>query len=150
MLAAMSDAALAAFEDYEESTLREVFAINASACGAVNEKATIVDAAGRKFKAPAVWSGDLRPIEAKTALLLATYIKALRLNVDPASLFKNEVRVSDGVADYWLPIQEQILPMFKKEVGKEGSALLYVAFIGCYKDRVVVTINEFQGAGSGP
>jgi len=75
LVLAMSGVASAAFEDYEQSTLSQVFSLNASACAAANEKTSIVDAAGRGFKVPAVWSGDIRPVEPKTAALLEMYAK---------------------------------------------------------------------------
>lgn len=138
--------ALADFDDYKPSTLKDVFAIDHEGCSKLTEKQFVADMLRQVFTVSATWTGDVRPIRAKSSRILEQYGAATRLPADMKQLFQHEVRVRDAGADYWLPIQEPILPMFTKEVGSDGVATLYVAFLGCHNEGVV-TINEFHAAG---
>ncbi|MBI1213874.1 MAG: hypothetical protein GC190_20625 [Alphaproteobacteria bacterium] len=142
-LAASGSSAFAAFDDYKPSSLKDVFAIDKNACDALGEKEVVVDVLRQVFRVPAVWSGEIRPIDPRTQNIISAYGKSLH-QPTWGDLFKQEIRVSDGGVDYWLAIQSTIVEAFKSEVHKGGAVELCVAFYGCWPKHPVASVNEFQ------
>ena len=61
-----------------------------------------------------------------------------------ARTYQKEIQVEENGRTYWLPIQNILLEPLEKEVGKNGTVELWVAFIGSIEEDLVFLVNEFQ------
>jgi hypothetical protein len=136
-----------AYDEYQTSTLKAVFALADSQCDKPKQLAVV--AAKMAFRVRATWTGDIRSIDpAKLELLqIAEKSNAVRFAISMTDLFKREVRVTENGAGYWLPIQEPIVRYFEDEASGGKQATLFVMYVGCNTKQgnaVIVTLNEFD------
>jgi hypothetical protein len=142
-----------AYDDYKPSTLSEVFAIGENACGELDQYTTALVNGKNAFRVAASWNGETREISEDILAILSLHedVKRPKLTkqVPFRDMFRTEVPVTHDGREFWLPIQEQILEAFKKEVGPVKQVTLYVLYFGCNAKKplsVAVAIAEFQAA----
>ncbi len=153
VVAAMPASAQFHYDDYKPSTLRDVFAIGEKECGGMEQNMVGIPTDKQAFRVEASWNGKTRQISQDMSALIKLYEEILRpkltKQVSFHDMFKTEVLVTDNGREFWLPIQEQILEAFKKEVAPVKQVRLYVLYLGCAAKKpvpVAVAISEFQAA----
>jgi len=64
------------------------------------------------------------------------------------SMYKHECLFSEGTDEYWMPIQEQLIPFLEDEVAEGEEATIYVRWIGVNRETAeidwVFWISEFN------
>ena len=74
---------------------------------------------------------------------------AVSLRVDPAALtaFQHELLFREDTLDFWLPVQEVLVPSFRAELRRGDSATLFVLWVGAWgaikEINWVFIVNEF-------
>jgi len=120
LIGTMPASAQFAWDDYEPSTLGDVFAIGENECREKDQNSFGIATGKQAFRVTASWDGETREIsqDVLEVLLLYEDIRRPGLTKQIAfiDMFKTEVRVTDSGREFWLPVQEHILEAFKKEV----------------------------------
>jgi hypothetical protein len=97
-----------------------------------------------KYKVIATFSRKLRPLSEDTKKFLNNYAKALPSSRNLMETYKNEFLVQDNGKEYWIPVQEPLIPAMGQEL-KEGQRFeLYLAVIGGTSNRCVFIATEFN------
>ncbi|MFQ5960013.1 MAG: hypothetical protein ACE5K9_02780 [Candidatus Methylomirabilales bacterium] len=104
----------------------------------------VIEAGSFKYRVRVTYTGEQREIKASVKDLISKWVKSLGLNPKLLTLFKHEILVREGSGQYWLPIQEQLLPHVARELRVGGPVDLYVMHVGSTKTELVFIVNEFQ------
>ena len=96
------------------------------------------------------YTGKVRSLTKPSSNLM--YWVSHSLNVKPQFFdqFNQEMLVIENGVEYWLPVQKQLLPHFKKEAKPGTNILIFVTYFGANhspKDHHIdwlLTINEFS------
>lgn len=104
----------------------------------------VVEAGIFKYRVRVTYTGQQREMTANVKQLLGHWVRALGHDPKILDLFKNEILIREGTSQYWLPIQETLLPFLAKEVKPGGAVELYIIMIGSAKTEWVFAVNEFQ------
>lgn len=90
------------------------------------------------------YTGQHRGIKASVRDLIVKWVKSLGHNPKVLDLFKHEILVRERSSQYWLPIQEQLLPHVAQELRPGHLVDLYIMRVGSTKMEWVFIVNEFQ------
>lgn len=108
-----------------------------------------VDWGSDPVRARVIYTGISRPTLKAKQHFIAFYMESLG-TPEAAKKFMTEMLfIEDGVK-FWLPIQDVLLPYFKKELHKEESVVLFADWIGTiYPDQGgnrlhIFLVNEFE------
>jgi len=68
------------------------------------------------------------------------------LQIDPklASLYQQEIRVSEGKRVHWIPIQEQLFPYINQELVRNDTIELFIILTGKVESEFVFIATEFE------
>ncbi len=109
------------------------------------EEADWVIAAGSfKYRVRVRYTGQQRDIRVSVKQLIANWVKSLDLNPKLLDLFEQEILVHEAGSQYWLPIQEKLLPHVAREIRTGDLVDLYIMRVGSTKTESVFIVNEFQ------
>ena len=61
-----------------------------------------------------------------------------------ADAFKREVKVREGGVDYWLPVQEVLVPAMTSELRQGEEIELFVIYVGQVDGRHLFLVNAFE------
>ncbi len=146
-------AALASgWESYEPVTLAQVIAVHADV-GGVDR---VINTAEEKYRVQVTHLGGRRPLPESTRTLIVDWARAVGVESQLISAFKQEIEVAEAGKSYWLPVQDVLLPHMGRELAAGDSVRLYVMWIGYVETRWVFLVNEFerverdQAEGRGP
>jgi hypothetical protein len=103
-----------------------------------------IEAGSFKYRVSVVYTGRQRNIKPDVKTLIEKWGKALGKNTSFVSLFKHEVLVREAAKEYWLPIQEPLLPSVSAELKAGSQVDFYIARVGSTKKEWVFIINEFE------
>ncbi len=95
------------------------------------------------YRVRVVYGETTRPITPAALEFLRTCHKLLGMKVNVEDLFQHELLVSDGHREYWLAVQEPLLPSFEAEVERDQEIDIFITCAGAYRSTLVYTINEF-------
>lgn len=106
-------------------------------------------AAARPYRISGNYLGELRPISnVKVEFIRKWWGSALKIGEDFTHLFENELLFEVEGAQYWMPVQRQVLPYFHKELTKGDAIDLYVMILGTIDNENehewIIIVNEFQ------
>lgn len=107
----------------------------------------VIEAGTFKYRVRVTYTGQHRAIKASVKDLISKWVKSLGRHPKLLTLFKHEILVREDGTEYWLPIQEQLLPHVARELRKGGSVDLYIMHVGSTKTELVFIVNEFQAHG---
>ncbi|MBD3671248.1 MAG: hypothetical protein HUJ29_10775 [Gammaproteobacteria bacterium] len=99
---------------------------------------------GMPFKANVEFLGEFRKIEENRSKYIGMWLKTHGMNPEHINMYSTEVLVKEGKVEYWLPIQKQLIPYFKKEVPNNKRVNLYVVLAGSIHKDWVFLVNEFR------
>jgi hypothetical protein len=102
-----------------------------------------ISAALFKYRITVSFTKELREINADTKTLIEMWAKSL--NRKPyADMYKHEFLVQIDGVDYWIPMQEQVLPYMGNELEIGDNFTLYIVLIGAVKGNWVFLATEFE------
>src|SRR5262245_48894292 len=134
---------------YEPRTLNQIIEEHSKA--AVDEKAQIhllFSAELFPSRVKVTYTGEVRKISATRKQFIADWAKTRQLSKDLVALFDEELLFKEGKVEYWLPVQQQVIPYFQKELKVGDSVELYLIWIGARRELGVTDwiflVNEFE------
>ena len=83
------------------------------------------------YQVRVIYTGKYRPIS-NCAINIWDTFRGMRGLVGLSDLYKNEALFKEDEAEYWIPVQEQLIPFFKKEVAENQEVNLYISWLGMY------------------
>lgn len=96
-----------------------------------------------KYRVSCRYSDVRRPISEKKKNAILLWMETLRIDSQYASLYRQEIRVSEGKNINWIPIQEPLLPHIDNELVKDDSFELFIILIGQVDSEFVFIATEF-------
>ncbi|MBN1352505.1 hypothetical protein JXJ21_24110 [candidate division KSB1 bacterium] len=66
------------------------------------------------------------------------------------SLYQQEILVSEGAREHWIPMQEQLFPHLDRELVKNDTASLYIILAGKVESELLFIATEFDKPVSPP
>ncbi|MDJ0911521.1 MAG: hypothetical protein QNI99_20215 [Woeseiaceae bacterium] len=137
MASAVADAD---WSDYSPGTLHEIVDRHTEILG----EADTLLVPGLKRTVHLEFGGEIRPLSDNARSAIAEWVFSMQLSTDIAELFHAEALFRESGTEYWLPIQQQLVPHLEEEVAAGDSAVLYVLWIGYEAPTWIFLINEFQ------
>lgn len=108
-----------------------------------------VDMGSHPLKARVIYSGKSRPIPSDKKSLIKFWMQSYRYSEEILKMFDEEFLFLEDSTEYWLPVQNVLIPHFKKEIREGESVDLFAAWIGITfaepgKRQHVFLVNEFE------
>jgi len=97
-----------------------------------------------KYRVSCSYSNFRRPISEKKKNAIKLWMQTLQIDPTLASLYKQEIRVTEGSRDHWIPIQEQLWPCLNQELVKNDTIELFIILIGKVGSEFVFIGTEFE------
>lgn len=113
-------------------------------CRETAENEFIYSAYAHKYRFKTKFTRELREIGEDKKLYLERYGKSMRWNQDVVKLYKREFLVIENGKEYWVPVQEQLLPYMGREIEVGKLFELYVAVIGSASNECIFIATEFK------
>jgi len=136
------------YASYTQTTLQDIITeeqnysyVQADA----NKDADRIQLEGRvsKYRVSCRYSTIRRPISEKKKNAIKLWMEALQIDPKLAS-YQQEIRVSEGSRDHWIPIQEQLFPYINQELVNNDTIELFIIFIGKVGSEFVFIATEFE------
>ena len=103
----------------------------------------LIEALSRAMRVKAAFSNEFRIPSEEHITVVKAWLKALNRE-NYLDLFRHEVKVREDNIEYWLPIQEQLIPFLQKEIHPGEIAEFYIVYFGANNFNHVFVINEFR------
>jgi hypothetical protein len=97
-----------------------------------------------KYRVSCCYSNIRRPISEKKKNGIKLWVEGLKIDPKLASLYQQEIWVTEGTRDHWIPIQEQLFPHIKRELAKNDTMELFIILIGKVASEFVFIATEFE------
>jgi hypothetical protein len=97
-----------------------------------------------------IYTGEFREIAAEHQLVIDFWAKPFESRHEFVRLFEKEARFLEGDTEYWIPVQDSLIPYMENELEVDGKAVIYVIWIGASITSTaadasrVFLLNEFQ------
>lgn len=108
-----------------------------------NGRATV-----QPYRTTSIYMNIIRKILPQRKELIERWGEAFNINPHIIQIFQYEMLFLEDSTEYWLPVQNQLLPLFQKELKKGDKVDLFVMAIGTltYPDKTdwVFIVNEFR------
>jgi hypothetical protein len=95
-----------------------------------------------------IYSGEIRKISATRKEFIAEWVKTRKGSPELVNLFEEEFLFKEGDAEYWLPVQKQVIPFIREELKAGDRVELYLIWIGARSEPGITDwfflVNEFQ------
>ena len=139
------------YSAYKRSTISGILENHKSTdCRKQAEPNTIISAIAHKYRIVTKFSRDLRALSKDGNELLRRYGKQIPSNQHVVEMYRHELLVQENGVDYWVPIQEQLIPAMGDELKQGERFELYVALIGSLNNRCVFIATEFNANPKDP
>ena len=108
-----------------------------------------VDIGSHPLKARVIYSGKSRPIPADKKSLIKFWMQSNSYSEEMLKMFDEEFLFVEDSIEYWLPVQNVLIPHFKEEMRDGETVDLFAAWIGITfaepgKRQHVFLVNEFE------
>lgn len=108
-----------------------------------------VDIGSRPLKTRVIYSGKSRSIPADKKSLIKFWMQSNKYSEEIFKMFDEEFLFVEDSAEYWLPVQNVLIPHFKEEMRAGESVDLFAVWIGITfaepgKRQHVFLVNEFE------
>jgi hypothetical protein len=132
---------------YQRSTIPDILARHAATeCRPAAPREFVLSAHAYKYRIITTFSRELRPLSEDTKEFLRRYGTSFEWNQAVIQAYRREFLVTDGGREYWVPVQEALLPVMGDELKKGQRFELYVAVLGATHQRCVFVATEFDAA----
>ncbi len=101
-----------------------------------------------KYRVPCCYSNVQRPISEKKKNVITMWMESLKIDPQIASLYQQEIQVTEGMRILWIPIQEQLFPHIHQELVINDKFELFIIFIGKVESDFLFIATEFQNLHS--
>lgn len=98
------------------------------------------------IRARVTFAGEFRDLPDDSRRLIAAWAEAMNVPVAPG-VFPQELRVSEAGTDYWVPVQEVLVPAMRAELQTGEEIELYMIYIGQIDGRHLFLVNAFDHDG---
>ena len=89
------------------------------------------------------YSGEFRDLPEDGRRLIAAWAASFNVPVAPQA-FPQELKVVEAEREYWVPVQEVLVPAMKRELRRGEKIELFVIYIGQVNGRHIFLVNEFR------
>lgn len=142
------------WDRYKPRTLSDIIELTNDFLEQVQERPTIYLENSDEYQYPSrvhvIYTGEFREISTEHQLVMDFWAKPFESRHEFAGLFKKEARFLEGNTEYWIPVQDALIPYLENELEVNGKAIIYVLWIGASMkstvenaDRVFL-LNEFR------
>lgn len=127
------------WESYQPRTLKSIVdAHNLSELEQVKgvptkKNAMYISADSLPSRTPLIYLGQFRPLPAKSAVLLTAWRKTLGGQAPPPDVFSTEIHFKEGADEYWIAVQQPLVPDVRKELKTGQEIDGYIIVIGAIK-----------------
>jgi hypothetical protein len=136
---------------YQRATIPQILEKHKSAeCRRTQPGESIYSMYGHKYRIVANFSRELRPLSRETREFLAHYGRSVRWSKEVVEMYKNEFLVQEQGRDYWIPLQQQLVPEMGQELKKGQRFELYLVVIGSTGNRCMFIATEFDPMPKNP
>jgi len=97
-----------------------------------------------KYRVSCGYSNIRRPIPEKKKNVIKLWIETLGIDPNYASLYRQEIQVTEGMNVHWIPIQEQLFPHINRELVKDDAIELFIVLTGRVDSEFVFIATEFE------
>ena len=91
-----------------------------------------------------VYADSARTLDSLTHNVLRDWLEEVIQKPAYIEYFAHELLFFQNNKPFWLPVQESLIPEFKKKAQKGGLVDLYVVIAGSTKERVIFSLNGFD------
>lgn len=105
---------------------------------------------GYAFRSNLVYAGEIRPLSTASRQVLSGFFKLSPDFPTFDARYANEVRVSEGGRDYWMPVSAEVLADMQKKLGKGGAFTAYVRLLGESGSRWIFIVDGFNTVSRNP
>jgi len=95
------------------------------------------------IRSSVVYSGEFRELPEDSRRLIRAWSESMTVE-GIADAFKREVKVREGGVDYWLPVQEVLVPAMTSELRQGEEIELFVIYVGQVDGRHLFLVNAFE------
>lgn len=142
------------WDRYKSRTLSDIIELTNELLKEVQEMPTIYLENSEEYQYPSrvlvMYTGEFREISTEHQLVLDFWAQPFESRKHFVGLFKKEARFLEGNTEYWIPVQDSLIPYMENEIMVEGTTTIYILWIGASMkssvenaDRVFL-LNEFQ------
>jgi len=97
-----------------------------------------------KYRVCCSYANIRRLISGKKKELIRMWMEALKIDPIHLSLYQQEILVSEGTRNHWIPIQEQLFPHIDRELVKNDTISLFIILAGKAESGLVFIATEFD------
>jgi hypothetical protein len=97
-----------------------------------------------KFRVVCGYSPVRRPISDKRKNTIMLWMETLKIDPKLASLYKQEMLVTEGTRDHWIPVQEHLFSYIDQEFVKNENIELFILLVGKVESEFVFIATEFE------
>jgi hypothetical protein len=105
--------------------------------------ARIILTADVPIRATVIYSGESRAIQDDSRRLITAWAEAMK-QPGVLDLFTQEVKVREGDAEYWLPVQRILVRPMTSELRPQEEIEVFVIYVGQVDRRHVFLLNAFE------
>jgi hypothetical protein len=103
----------------------------------------LIESLSRAIRVKAEFTNEFRTPSEEHITVVKAWLRAFERE-KYMDLFQHEVKIREDNIEYWLPIQEQLVPFLQKETRPGEVAEFYIVYLGAHNVDHVLVINEFQ------
>lgn len=92
------------------------------------------------------YSGEFRDLPEDSRRLIAGWAESFNVE-EVTQVFRWELKVVEAGRDYWVPVQEGLVPAMKRELRPWETITLFVIYIGQVDGRHLFLVNAFDHEG---
>jgi len=136
------------WDAYQSRTLGQIVKLHALELGESRAQVTfLLTAESFPSKVRVVYTGKSREITPRRREVISEWAKARKVSKEVVDLFEHELLFVEGSKEYWIPVQEQLIPYLRRDVKTGETVELLVIWIGARKEmrqvEWVFLVNEF-------
>jgi len=94
------------------------------------------------IRSTAAYSGQFRAIPEDSRRLIAAWAESFNIPGMPQA-FQRELKVVEAGREYWVPVQEVLVPAMNRELQPGEEIELFIIYIGQLAGRHIFLVNEF-------
>lgn len=142
------------WDRYQPRTLRDIIKLTDGFLEGVQERPALYLENSPEYQYPSrihvIYTGEFREISDEHQLLLDFWADPFGSRKEFADLFEHEALFIEGDTEYWIPVQEPLIPYMENELEVNKKAIIYVIWIGASmkstvdKAERVFLLNEFR------
>jgi len=137
------------YASYVESTLQNIIAeeLNHSVGSAGHQRNVPfveIECQVAKYRVLCNYTAIRRPISGKNKNLIQLWMKTLQIETALASLYRQEIKVMEGMNAHWIPVQDNLLPHLDRELSRNDAIELFILFLGKTDSGYVFIATEFE------